>query len=1078
VGAASLGWLSPVVLRELEIRDATGRPLLFVPELQSRKSLLDLLLGSSDLGHFRCERPSLQLICSGRKTNLEEVFARWLKPGPRKSAYAGLAGVEVVDARLTVHDDDTHQQWTLNPVNCTVGLSRDRSESVQLKLNALLPDSGQSGRIEADLAMNPAGSGGGQLAVRLDRVPLALTTPLLRRTGVAAQLDGRLTGRVAGRWGGEETHDPDLRLDGTLSGTGVAVVGRWLREERLCLGRLEGAFRLTVQGTRLCVERAEAQCDLGRASVLGIVVTTASRTAFLAGSQGEVAADIDLARVVNALPQTLHLRAGVRVTAGRLRLDVSSSSRAEESTWHGTLQTDGVAVLTQGRQIIQPQAITLLLDAHQSRDAFLVVDRFHGESSFFRLEGSGSRDRLTVDADCDFGRLATELSHLVDLNPARIQGQGSAQVVLQRREDGGFTAQCEGQLRGLQVPGPDGLPWREDRVRVHMDLAGKRLHSGTLHFDAAALRVEAGPELVELQLLEPVQDIQQGPWGLWRLHAHGDLASWHRRLQPWLGAADTWRLAGSSDLTAQLRSTAGVVKLEEMKLALRGMDCRGPDFSLSERAVDLEASGCWQAGTRKLELTDTRLTSGTLAVQAPRVEVVLPRRGPVEGIGSAELQGDLARLQAWVHLAKAPSEDLLSGRIAGRIDWRLDGGRLSATVDVNLLDLARGPSAASGPEAQVHLVCRGSCEPAAELVQFDQVQVESAVLSGSAQGRIARLKSSRDLLLTGKLRYDLEKLTALLGPSLAAHVKVSGRDARPFRIEGSLAGRGTSGAPGTTVGPPLLSLAGLSAETSLGWQSAEICGFQAGPAELQARFEGGWLRVQPFETLANGGRLRLAPSLRLEPGPAEFHFGAGTVIDQVGITPAVCTGLLGHAAPILAGVTDVEGQLSLRLEGGRLPLAAPSTGQIDGTLTIHSVRIGSSPLLRELAVLLQGPPTLTLSRETVVPFRLVDKRVHHRDLELAFPEVTIRTSGSVGLDGSLDLMAEMPVPPKWLGHGKVAAAVAKQMIRLPIHGTLQKPRLDEQVLRTVSAQFLRETANDLLRQEADKQLKRMIRPRQ
>ena len=35
------------------------------------------------------------------------------------------AGLEVVDARLTVQDDDTHQQWTLNPVSLSVTRSRD-----------------------------------------------------------------------------------------------------------------------------------------------------------------------------------------------------------------------------------------------------------------------------------------------------------------------------------------------------------------------------------------------------------------------------------------------------------------------------------------------------------------------------------------------------------------------------------------------------------------------------------------------------------------------------------------------------------------------------------------------------------------------------------------------------------------------------------------------------------------------------------------------------------------------------------------------------------------------------------------
>jgi translocation and assembly module TamB len=107
-----------------------------------------------------------------------------------------------------------------------------------------------------------------------------------------------------------------------------------------------------------------------------------------------------------------------------------------------------------------------------------------------------------------------------------------------------------------------------------------------------------------------------------------------------------------------------------------------------------------------------------------------------------------------------------------------------------------------------------------------------------------------------------------------------------------------------------------------------------------------------------------------------------------------------------------------------------------------------------------------------VPFRLANGRVYHTGLELRFPELTIRTSGSVGLDGSLALVAEMPVPPKWLGNSKLARAAAAQTIRLPIAGTLSKPKLDERALREASARFLRNTAEKTIRQETTGELKK------
>ena len=44
-------------------------------------------------------------------------------------------------------------------------------------------------------------------------------------------------------------------------------------------------------------------------------------------------------------------------------------------------------------------------------------------------------------------------------------------------------------------------------------------------------------------------------------------------------------------------------------------------------------------------------------------------------------------------------------------------------------------------------------------------------------------------------------------------------------------------------------------------------------------------------------------------------------------------------------------------------------------------------------------------------------------MELIFPDFTIRTKGSVGIDDqTLSLLAEMPIPPKWLQNNPLAAS--------------------------------------------------------
>jgi translocation and assembly module TamB len=191
----------------------------------------------------------------------------------------------------------------------------------------------------------------------------------------------------------------------------------------------------------------------------------------------------------------------------------------------------------------------------------------------------------------------------------------------------------------------------------------------------------------------------------------------------------------------------------------------------------------------------------------------------------------------------------------------------------------------------------------------------------------------------------------------------------------------------------------------------------------------------------------------------------------------MCAGVLGYVMPALADVAEADGRISLTLDGGRLPLMAPATGELKGTLVIHSAALGPGAVSREIGLLLKQEAPACRVRGCKVPFQLVNGRVHHRDLALNFPDVTVKTSGSVGLDGSLALVAEMPIPARLVGASKLSAALAKQTIRVPITGTVDHPRVDQTALRAIMAQLTRDAAGDALRQEVEGQLQRLLRPR-
>ena len=161
----------------------------------------------------------------------------------------------------------------------------------------------------------------------------------------------------------------------------------------------------------------------------------------------------------------------------------------------------------------------------------------------------------------------------------------------------------------------------------------------------------------------------------------------------------------------------------------------------------------------------------------------------------------------------------------------------------------------------------------------------------------------------------------------------------------------------------------------------------------------------------------------------------------------MCDTALKYIAPVLAGVTEAKGDFSIEMTRCRIPLDDPARGDLAGTFTIHDVEIGAGPLVREMAVILGYSAPARLRRESVVRFQMAEGRVHHEGLELVFPELTIRTHGSVGLDQTLALVAEMPVPPKWTGNNPLGTALKDQTIHLPIGGTLDRPQIDRRAMQ-------------------------------
>ena len=103
-----------------------------------------------------------------------------------------------------------------------------------------------------------------------------------------------------------------------------------------------------------------------------------------------------------------------------------------------------------------------------------------------------------------------------------------------------------------------------------------------------------------------------------------------------------------------------------------------------------------------------------------------------------------------------------------------------------------------------------------------------------------------------------------------------------------------------------------------------------------------------------------------------------------------------------------------------------------------------NPLLQEIAELasrllkVQVPQTVQIADDTAVVFELREGRVYHEGLVFWLPELSKdikwQTSGTVGLDDSLDLTVQAQLPLTLLHDGPLAQRLSDRPLKFGVTG--------------------------------------------
>lgn len=424
--------------------------------------------------------------------------------------------------------------------------------------------------------------------------------------------------------------------------------------------------------------------------------------------------------------------------------------------------------------------------------------------------------------------------------------------------------------------------------------------------------------------------------------------------------------------------------------------------------------------------------------------------------------------------------------------WEREAGdsvRVEADAGFSALDLRlapgrQGAAASDWPLGESTLQGTVSIDRSRS-VRIEQCALRSQPLSIDVAGDVQRVPGDWHLDLSGDVASDPDLLLELVGGAVRQHVEIDGLAVERLAVRGPVSAlRNRTEGADTTSDETDPDESPLQLEGDVGWTLLTAAGLASQNGLVTASWRDGRVALNPVRMDVNGGRVVALPAFDL---PARsLVVEAGPVVEEIRFTPQMCQSWLKYVSPLLADATSIDGQFSLVADEGQFPLSDMATGQFRGRLVVHSAQVGPGPLAqqvlgigRQMATLLKGELPLprnaragnggrwlVLSPQEVA-FRFEEQRVHHERIAYAVDDVVLTTSGSVGLDESLELFVDVPVQDKWLGSRRALAGLKGEVLRVPVTGTLTNPVIDPRPLADFNRRLAQKAAGGLLERLLD-----------
>ena len=873
------------------------------------------------------------------------------------------------------------------------------------------------------------------------------------------------TGQINGQVNVSGSLESGLALQGILSAEQVKLHGGPLTTDSPSLDRVKLLLDAVQTGSTLTVNQLVLESPLASGTASGILG---------AGGEKKMVSRmvVDLAQLFTQFPATLKLKKGLTISTGQLNLEATLGGTDTTTSFDASALLDGLQGKAGKSNISLDKPITVQARGEQSQTG-LRLDNFNVQSSFANGQGQGDMNKMQLTLAADLGAALKEIEKFIQVEDWKSTGKMDLKLLVDTKTESLRALSAELAIKDfvLQQKGRVIAPSSGFKANLITDLSlDDQLRPQKMADTALDIQSWLGTTSLHAKNLVPpsekkgVQVDGLDVKGAFKLDQLTVLLHSIEKLP-----GDTG-FAGSMDIESRISLHDDKLQLSDARIDVSDLLLHKEAQKMREKNLRVTTRGeaDLKAKTAAFKPLEIATTAGTMVFpQLAISDWSQPALG-VKTAGNIKLDLDLLTklLGDFIQL---PPKTSVTGQ--AEIDLKVD---LTAAKQHSIQLEAKGSNlkviSENKPpitEDALHLAVdlEGDLLDAQNFT-LGKLELSTVPLSFSASGQVAPNGKEHTLTSEGSITMNLPALSSYLKSLAGVELEMTGKDSSPFRIVATSSNGKWVDLPRHTT-------------FSTSFQADTIRGFGMLIESLE-------LPVQLADSLGkieivgavNKGAMSLKPTINFSSKPAIVSIpDNSTLLTAVGLTEGMSKDLLVHIHPIFKGAAVSRGTVDLTMQNFNWPLDAEARedAAFRGSLTFNEVKLQAGGLL---APLLDVMKVETEDRDIILsdqPMEFVGEngRVRCSPLELTVNEHTLKLSGSIGFDQSLDYLAQIPVTRKMVS-GDLYKYLEGTYISVPIGGTVSNPSISKNLVQTAIKDLAIQAGTKQLTDQAGKLLQKLF----